>query len=485
MPINNPTGVTTIPGLVFGLASPQTTLSYPGSTFANPYGIVLNSTNIQSIDTNRFIGIGANLEGSISGIPQVAQIGSSLLSNSDSYNPGFAYTSVPFYRLNKIAGVLYQDFRNREGQTLERPTQAKQPAARATSYRLDGAVSATKKSEGRGFFKSRLYAIAAASPAGAYSVFNREANGMFGAGWGDHGNIYALRNDFTAQSHIATTWKDDGTNSKWVPTRNPLSILTPFRGDRVQVIDFHRNTDLDMVYKWRNTESSADTNILDRLGITQDFIKFFFTGPKLGPGEKASPYTTNKDSAIIFRASITSLSDTFQPGWNSVALIGRADGNHHYGSYSRDLSFNFTVYATDRDELKPIWRKLNALAGYTAPKYSDTSIALEAPWIRFTLGDLYFQQPAIITSLVYTLQDNDTTWEINIEQDPGMMQVPKKIEVQMGLTLITNELPEQDGKFYTLANRFHRASNKAISGTDNWLSDFKQNYDPTIDDPGS
>lgn len=478
MPINNPTGVTTIPGLVFGLASPQTTLSYPGSTFANPYGIVLNSTNIQSIDANRFIGIGANLAGSISGIPQVAQIGSSLLSNSDSYNPGFAYTSVPFYRLNKIAGVLYQDFRNREGQTLERSTQAKQLAARATSYRLDG-LAATERAVlfnngvGATKYKTAAYAAAAASPAGVYSVFNRDANHMFGAGWGDHGNIYALRNDFTAQSHIATKWKDNGADSKWVQTRNPLSIITPFRGDRVQVIDFQRNVRLKDVYKWNK--------LVGPLGISNDFIKFYFTGPALFPGSKTfSAETINGtqfegDNAIVFRASITSLSDTFQPGWNAVAMIGRADGNHHYGSYSRDLSFNFTVYATDRDELKPIWRKLNALAGYTAPKYSDTSIALEAPWIRFTVGDLYFQQPAIITSLVYTLQDNDTTWEINIEHDAEMMQVPKKIDVSMGLTLVTNELPEQDGKFYTLAKRFN--SNQSVTGNDNWLSDFRGNAD--------
>jgi hypothetical protein len=47
----------------------------------------------------------------------------------------------------------------------------------------------------------------------------------------------------------------------------------------------------------------------------------------------------------------------------------------------------------------------------------------------------------------------DTTWEINIEDDPEMMQAPKKISVSMTLNIVTNELPQKGGKFYTLAKR--------------------------------
>jgi hypothetical protein len=134
------------------------------------------------------------------------------------------------------------------------------------------------------------------------------------------------------------------------------------------------------------------------------------------------------------------------------------------------------VYATDRDEMKPIWRKLNALAGYTAPTYNTDSIALEAPWMRITIGDLFYQQPVVITGLTYTLQDSDTTWEINIEQDASMMQAPKKISVTLSLNLITNELPQKGGRFYTLAKRFNGDST-AKNGNDNWLSDFETDED--------
>jgi hypothetical protein len=183
----------------------------------------------------------------------------------------------------------------------------------------------------------------------------------------------------------------------------------------------------------------------------------------------------------VFRATIDSVSDTFSPSWIPVTMIGRADPNYHYTSYSRSVNINFTVYATDRDEMKPIWRKLNALAGYTAPTYNENDISLEGPWIRFTLGDLFFQQAAVITSLTYTLHDTNTNWEINIEDDPEMMQAPKKISVNMALNIVTNELPQKGGKFYTLAKRFNKVDDQALDGNDNWLSDMKKNPVPATE----
>jgi hypothetical protein len=155
-------------------------------------------------------------------------------------------------------------------------------------------------------------------------------------------------------------------------------------------------------------------------------------------------------------------------------MIGRADPNYAYTGYTRDITLGFTVYATSRDEMKPIWRKLNALAGYTAPEYSSQTIGLKGPWMRITIGDLFYQQPAIITSLTYTLVDADTTWEINIEQDPTMMQLPHKVTVQIGFNLLTDSLPEKGGRFYSLAQKY-TTDGIPKQGGHNWLSDFGTN----------
>jgi hypothetical protein len=445
----------------------------PGFSYQYAFGTVRNNTNVTMDNIGgllfqRTTGLASTAIASQLGIPQVAQIGQSLIQSSENYNQGFIYTSVPFTNLNKLPGILYQDFRSRKGYS----------ARTATAIRLDGAA-AIARSIGSGlgaksYWRAGAYAAASAAPGGAYSVFNRDANEKFGYGWGDHGNIYALRNDFTATSHVATRWD----STKWQPIRNPLAQATPFRGDRVQVIDYRQKVDLTKIYQWKQTIFGMQT---DNLGKTQDFIKFFFTGPKLSPRLNNTPSvggdTAISDDAIVFRATIDSVSDTFSPSWTPVTMIGRADPNYHYTSYSRTVNINFIVYATDRDEMKPIWRKLNALAGYTAPTYNGNDISLEGPWIRFTLGDLFFQQAAVINSLTYTLHDGDTTWEINIEDDPEMMQAPKKITVNMSLNIITNELPQKGGKFYTLAKTFE-ATDQAKDGNDNWLSDMKKNLTP-------
>jgi hypothetical protein len=198
------------------------------------------------------------------------------------------------------------------------------------------------------------------------------------------------------------------------------------------------------------------------------------TGPKLTPW---SDDKTVKDDVMVFRAIITSLTDSYNPTWSPVQFIGRADPAYNYTGYSRDINLDFTVYATDRDELKPIWRKLNALAGYTAPEYDGSSIALKGPYLRLTIGDLFYQQPLIINSLYFTLQDSETTWETNIEQDGSNMQVPKQIQISLGGTLITDYLPQKGGRFYTLAHKDNLTSDSPLKGTTNWLSDMKTNKD--------
>jgi hypothetical protein len=364
--------------------------------------------------------------------------------------------SVPVYNTLDVTktraplpfpGIKYLDFR--AARLLTNPA----------SIRSDGANAAAR---GGGFNARALtYALAAAGPTGAYVLFNLDGYGKSGYGWGDHDNRFANRRDFTLGSLVTTKWDSD--EKKFFQTVNWLERATPFRGDKVTVIDFGKRQ-LENVYQWRPRPKGSKIRDIDQ---TQDFIKFYFTGPALYNGAPAGA----TDNIIAFRAIITSLSDRFSPNWVSGKILGRADETHTYQGYSRDLDMQFTVYATDRDELKPIWRKLNGLAGYTAPIYDGDSSAMIAPWLRITIGDLFVQQPIIIQSLTYTLHDNDTTWETNLENDRTMMQTPHKIDVSIDFKLITDALPQNEGSFYTLAKQFDQ-NGTPMPDTDNWLSDF-------------
>jgi len=469
-----PNAVNWMPQLAQNTNPPPGTATYPNAVLWLPQ--TAQTTNIQPGDILlRAAGVALNSVSSLSGIPQVAQIGQSMLNSSDNYSIYNQYQVAAIGNNKPINIVKYPDSRSRKGYRTN-----------PVGTRLDGLGAAL-----RGSIKAGIYAAATASPLGAYSIFNLDGFGKTGYGWGDHDNPYALKTDFTARSHVATRWKPsiiqledaaDGTRrqqlvGEWAPTINPLEMATPFRGDKVTVIDFGKRK-LAEAYLWRPNRLLDTKKFLgaqlNKLGITQDFIKFYLTGPKLQAGND-----TDEDDIIVFRAIIGSISDQFSPSWTAQQMIGRADSNYHYTGVTRDLQMDFTVYATDRDELKPIWRKLNALAGYTAPEYDPESIAMIAPFMRITIGDLFVQQAVIITSLSFTLHDTDTNWEINIENDKTMMQVPHKVSVSLGLTPIMDQLPQKGGRFYTLAKDFD-LKGQPKPGNDDWLSDTKTNPDINI-----
>ena len=462
------------------------------------------------------IGYATSLLGSISGIPQIGQVGQTAAGMFDSTNSYLTLAKDRLTRQGIRQWIKYPDFRstftfpegdlfNETNATFETSNQT---IAYFTSRRVDGLAASTRIGPEKSW-KSVLYAAAAATPIGPYSVFNLDGFGNTGYGYGDHDNPDAFRNDFTIGSHVATKWntnpkpysfteQDSNGNTlyksilidkgRWAPTLNPIELATPFRGDRVSVIDFGKRA-LKEAYRWKPKRA---LELFSEQSITQDFVKFYLTGPKLhnglqnkeslaDPSGFLSDYfdDPNADDIIVFRAHITNLDDSFSANWSPINMIGRADPNYTYTGMTRDVSVSFGIYATDRDEVKPICRKLNALAGYTAPTYDPESIAMVAPWMRITIGDLFVQQPVVLTSVSYQFA-MDAPWEINIEEDPTMMQVPLKIGVSLQFNMIGDYMPQKGGRFYTLAKRFDDTGTPK-RGSDNWLSDFRDNVDTVVE----
>jgi len=421
------------------------------------------NTNIQNPGSTRLANLGKSLAvgaASMLGNPITDNITNNLIGSvfGGVVNEKQQYTLASFDSISKYASTVpsakYRDFRSIQGTGIGR-------------IRLDGAAAAARSllsGNIKGAIVAGAYAAASALPGGAYQLFNLET--LYG--WGNHGEGSMLnRLDFTTRSHVATEWKQ-GTPGKWRTTRNPVELATEFRGDKINVVEYSKRK-LKNAYQWKPSTLPFGLNldVLNDLDQTTDFIKFYFTGPKLNPGSKEK-----EDDIIVFRASLTSLTDSHNPNWTGKAMLGRADANYTYNSYSRDINVAFDIYATSRDEMKPIWRKLNALASYTAPDYSESNIAIKGPWMRVTIGDIFVQQPGFISTLQYTLTDSDTPWEINIEQDSTMMQAPQKISVTLSMTLVTNTLPQKNGIMYSLAKQFESGSGKPKQGSDNWLSDF-------------
>ncbi len=461
-----------------------------------PINVTGSFTNLNNAKFLRNgFGYASSIAAGTSGFPQIGQSAQKVFDSATNQSSviNSTYFTLPFDQLtsklnfsgdtidivNSIGSLApYNDFRAKRfassfaNQNASLAVKISSAIGRA---KMDGASAALRP----GNFSPRagIYAATSLSPAGAYSVFNLNGVGKLGYGWGDHDSKFALRNDFTLRSEVATRWSREGLE-KFVRTRNPIEFVTPFRGDKVTVIDFGKRL-LKNAYQWKPSKDRVEELNVPKTSLTKDFIKFFLTGPSLTAnnlfGDRTGGITEYKDDIIVFRAILTSLSDSFGSQWTDVKMIGRADPNYHYGGYTRDLSVGFDIVITDRDEIKPTWRKLNALAGYCAPIYDGKSIALTAPWMRITLGDLFHQTPVALSSLSYTY-DLDHSWEINIEDDKEMFETPRKISVSCDFKVIADAIPQNGGRFFGLAREYDK-DNNPIKNNNNWLSDFKDNVD--------
>ena len=154
------------------------------------------------------------------------------------------------------------------------------------------------------------------------------------------------------------------------------------------------------------------------------------------------------DNRCQFRGTITGLTDTFSPSWDSVKYSGRADQGYKYGTFERSVSFNFQVYATSRDDMAPMWKKLQMLSTMTMPQYVGDGY--NGTLVRFKLGDLYGGKGgggkkgkkgklAFIDSLTYTISD-DVPWDINI--DGKLQELPMGIDVAIGFKVLDDTRPE-------------------------------------------
>ncbi len=170
----------------------------------------------------------------------------------------------------------------------------------------------------------------------------------------------------------------------------------------------------------------------------KDIVKFYF--------ELIGNNSTN--SFLFFRAYLNSLSDAFSPQWDSYKYVGRAENFYKYNGFSRDINLDFTIYGHTRIEMIPIYQKLNALVGSTAPDYSGN--LMKGNFIKLTIGDYLLNVPGFVKNITLT-PSFEAGWDINRDSDGALWtstnedlnvgQVPKLINVSLGFTPIHSFTP--------------------------------------------
>ena len=190
---------------------------------------------------------------------------------------------------------------------------------------------------------------------------------------------------------------------------------------------------------YKSTGQDASPELPDN-----DLIKF-----KIAVIKNQSSEGRNADY-LHFRAYINGFTDNYSATWNDVQYVGRGNKFKSYGGFNRDISMGFTIMATSKAELIPMFTKLNFLASTLAPEYSSGGFMM-GNIIRMTVGGYLYEVPGVLSSLTYTIPD-DTTWEIGIAtdglNDPSVYELPHRIEVSLAFSPIEDFLPSRQKLIY-------------------------------------
>ena len=278
----------------------------------------------------------------------------------------------------------------------------------------------------------------------------------------NNGGFNDFRDDLTNGNNVASTFNTDliaiqhkdlrykntnfqnfgwGTQGAIGKQKADYTIASG-RGDKVNLIDYDKKGLAQNIAKGNYASD------------TKDFIAFYFAGP--------AHHLGNKDDVMIFRANIKSFTDSFNPEWSAITIMGRADKAYLYTGFERSISFTFMVAATSREEMKPMWRKINALSTYTMPTY-NTGGRMIGPFMRITIGNLFQNSPGFIASLSVSIPD-EATWEINLEDSLDMLQLPTMAEISVTFKMLADYRPQKNGRAYSLS---HLGQNDAKN---NWLA---------------
>jgi len=170
---------------------------------------------------------------------------------------------------------------------------------------------------------------------------------------------------------------------------------------------------------------------------TDDLIKFVF--------EAISNDDPSFSMALFFRAFLTAgITDSNSAQLNAFKYQGRGENFYTYQGFDRTIGFSFRVAAGSKDELRPLYNKVNSLISQVYPDYSPKQGIMRAPVVRITIGDYLYRVPGFIESINVTV-DNNYPWEINLEKSQvgDIAQLPQVLDIAVSFKPIMDILPRR------------------------------------------
>jgi hypothetical protein len=243
------------------------------------------------------------------------------------------------------------------------------------------------------------------------------------------GNNPSIQEDFRTKSDDPKTkaFRLDYTNKN---IEQRVGLGNPGRKKtKEQLANYQKGIgELDKINSLRLYKSGVVTSNTDK----NDLVKF-----RIGIIQNDDP---SEKIFIHFRAFLDSMSDDYSADWTGERLMGRGEQFYKYNGFDRSISLGWTVVAQSKDELIPMYQKLNYLASTLAPDYSKSLGYMRGNLATLTVGGYLYEQPGIITSLNYNIPE-ESPWEIaiptktgadannNILSDKSVKEMPHMIKV--------------------------------------------------------
>jgi hypothetical protein len=170
-------------------------------------------------------------------------------------------------------------------------------------------------------------------------------------------------------------------------------------------------------------QSSKANHSGDRNDLVKFSIGIISNDRENGPDPLNPPPL--KRTYIHFRAFLDSMDDSYAAEWNDFRYMGRGEKFYRYNGFTRTINLSWTVAAQSKEELIPMYQKLNFLASSLAPDYSANGY-MRGNLAVLTIGGYLFEQPGIINSINYSVP-TESPWEIGISDTAGFDHTVKEM----------------------------------------------------------
>lgn len=169
------------------------------------------------------------------------------------------------------------------------------------------------------------------------------------------------------------------------------SGVNPLKG--MLATTLHDKVYLDRTQSGNSCRIPGD--VVERLenNLDAEYVPFYF-------------HDLRTNEIIAFHAFLSSLTDSFQPNYNSVGGYGRMDDVKIYKNTTRSIGLSFVIAATSQADFDEMWFKVNKLVTLVYPQWSEgtevfnaadpnmkfkqpfSQVLRSSPMIRLRVGDV-------------------------------------------------------------------------------------------------